>query len=445
MKPNILLLVIDSFRSDKFYGSEKTSITPNIDKLLDNGVYFPQTISSAPSSIPAISSILTGLFPFKSLQLENEIFNLRQDLPTMIGFLQKDGYFTTATVPNILNLMNIKHIFNEIESYDDQLTLYDGIGETILKKLENINQSKPWLFYLHLNDIHGQAIFHKDFIHPDFDNKNLGQNQYERMISLMDRWIGQFLEKINLEDTLIILTADHGSDVASFDDEMEALSRSAKEKLVVEKNSIIKTGQKITSRLPKVFKPLRRSLSKKYKAKRSAVIEKQINPEIEKIESTQKDPYKKRLLKNLLKSATLPFDERFRIPLLFSGFGINSPKIISKQIRSVDIFPTLLSLLNYQNDFQIHGKNLNFLSDDSNSEELAYIESYKNVQEGISKNLVGIRTSKFKYFRNKDDSTIDVHLFDLQKDPLELHNIVNENPLIVSEMEFSLTKIQDSI
>ena len=204
MKPNVVLLVIDSFRSDKFYGSEKTSITPNIDKLLKNGVYFSQTISSAPASIPAISSILTGLFPFKSLQLENNFYNLRQDIPTIAGLLHEDGYYTTATIPNILKIMNLKHIFDEIEFYDDQLTLYDGIGDKILKKFEKIEQSKPWFYYLHLNDIHGQAIFHKDFIHPDFNDKSLGQNQYERMISLIDRWIGEFLTKINLEETLII-------------------------------------------------------------------------------------------------------------------------------------------------------------------------------------------------------------------------------------------------
>ena len=344
---------------------------------------------------------ISGLFPFKSLQLENNFYNLRQDIPTIAGLLHEDGYYTTATIPNILKIMNLKHIFDEIEFYDDQLTLYDGIGDKILKKFEKIEQSKPWFYYLHLNDIHGQAIFHKDFIHPDFNDKSLGQNQYERMISLIDRWIGEFLTKINLEETLIILTADHGSDVASFDDEMEALSKSAKEKLVVEKNSIIKSGQKITSKLPKIFKPLRRSLSQKYKEKRNTVVEKQISPVLEKIESTQKDPYKKRLLKNLLKAATLPFDERFRIPLLFSGFGIYSPKIISKQIRSVDIFPTLLELLNYENDFKIHGKKLNFSSDDSKLEELAYIESHKNIQEGISENFKRIeRFREVEFERN---------------------------------------------
>ncbi|EIJ66141.1 hypothetical protein BD31_I2198, partial [Candidatus Nitrosopumilus salaria BD31] len=42
MKPNILFLVIDSMRSDKCYGKNKTSITPNIDSLIKQGIYFSQ-------------------------------------------------------------------------------------------------------------------------------------------------------------------------------------------------------------------------------------------------------------------------------------------------------------------------------------------------------------------------------------------------------------------
>ena len=44
-KPNIFFLLIDSFRSDKFYGNAKTSITPNLDSLIKDGVYFTQTIN----------------------------------------------------------------------------------------------------------------------------------------------------------------------------------------------------------------------------------------------------------------------------------------------------------------------------------------------------------------------------------------------------------------
>ena len=66
MKPNILFLIVDSLRSDKFYGFSKTSQTPTLDNLLQNGIYFEQTISSAASTILAVGSLLTGLYPFRN-------------------------------------------------------------------------------------------------------------------------------------------------------------------------------------------------------------------------------------------------------------------------------------------------------------------------------------------------------------------------------------------
>ena len=55
-EPNILFLIIDSFRSDKFFHKEKTSVTPNIDKLIQRGVYFSQTIisDSQGNEIPSV-------------------------------------------------------------------------------------------------------------------------------------------------------------------------------------------------------------------------------------------------------------------------------------------------------------------------------------------------------------------------------------------------------
>ena len=60
MKPNVLFLVIDSLRQDKCIGKEKSSITPNLDKLIQSGTFFNQTISAAPITIPSLSSIFTG-------------------------------------------------------------------------------------------------------------------------------------------------------------------------------------------------------------------------------------------------------------------------------------------------------------------------------------------------------------------------------------------------
>ena len=64
MHPNILFLVFDSFRSDKFFGNNKTSKTPNLDLLLKNGTYFDQAISTADGTFLTMSSIFNGLYPF---------------------------------------------------------------------------------------------------------------------------------------------------------------------------------------------------------------------------------------------------------------------------------------------------------------------------------------------------------------------------------------------
>ena len=56
-KPNILLIVVDSLKSDKCIGKNLSSITPNIDFLIKNGAAFSQAISPAAVSPVAMSSI----------------------------------------------------------------------------------------------------------------------------------------------------------------------------------------------------------------------------------------------------------------------------------------------------------------------------------------------------------------------------------------------------
>jgi len=63
---NILFLLVDSFNTEKFFGDKKTSITPNLDKLIETGTFFSEAITSAPVTLPSISSIFTSKYPFES-------------------------------------------------------------------------------------------------------------------------------------------------------------------------------------------------------------------------------------------------------------------------------------------------------------------------------------------------------------------------------------------
>ena len=93
-KPNILLIVVDSLRSDKFFGAKKSSLTPTIDKLIENGTYFDQTISSAASTILAVSSLLTGIYPFKLGLGGTDYKKYPSDSNNIAKILNENGYTT---------------------------------------------------------------------------------------------------------------------------------------------------------------------------------------------------------------------------------------------------------------------------------------------------------------------------------------------------------------
>ena len=63
--------------------------------------------------------------------------------------------------------------------------------------------------------------------------------------------------------------------------------------------------------------------------------------------------------------------------------------------------------------------------------------------ENASDSLVGLRTEKYKFFRNHENENKDVHLYDIINDPLEDDNIANERKDIVAEMELILEKFQN--
>ena len=88
-KPNILLIVVDSLKSDKCIGKNLSSITPNIDFLIKNGAAFSQAISPAAVSPVAMSSIFTGLFPFRTGMSADKFRKLDSDIITYVKILKK--------------------------------------------------------------------------------------------------------------------------------------------------------------------------------------------------------------------------------------------------------------------------------------------------------------------------------------------------------------------
>jgi arylsulfatase A-like enzyme len=423
LKPNILFFVIDSFRADKCFGDSKTSITPNLDNLQKNGISFTQTISTVATTIPSLGSIFTSKFP-NNVGLSVEKFEqLNLDSPTYLQIFKKNGYDTNATMPEIASDFGLTCDFkNDDSSYDNYFGLFDGLGDKILQKLSSNNFKTPWFLYIHLFDLHTPII-----LPSEFDDKQYGESNYEKMISAIDHWIGKIINKVDLENTLIILTADHGEYVPVIHHNNEIINFESG----IGESKLWLLGNKVPPQLYPLKKKFGFLLRKMRKSNKKS-----------KLSNLSLSTYEKRvMLESRMSEGHRMFDDLLHVPLIISGPSLPENKVIKTQVRQVDIFPTIADIIGIEPISQIDGTSLLPLINDKDVEELpAYIESPPTITGNLKK-VIGIRTSKYKFLKSSDETKNVFELYDLQNDPLEENNIVNTQTQIVTEMESILMQI----
>ena len=232
---------------------------------------------------------------------------------------------------------------------------------------------------------------------------------------------------IDLNNTLVILSADHGAYFQTVQLDDRKLNYETKGNL---QNLIIKVTSRIPKSLDSTKTKLFVTLEKIKKKKR-----------LKDIHNLNLKPHQLRgLLHQRTNTDNFLYDDLVHVPLLFFGNGINARKIISQQVRLIDLFPTICDLLRIKNPVDIDGKSLLPLIEGKNLEEFpAYFESTPLIQIKTN-DVIGIRTSQFKYFRDRNDPNKRNFLFDLKKDPYEDSNIASKTET-VEEMENILKQI----
>jgi arylsulfatase A-like enzyme len=422
LKPNILFLVLDALPAKKCYESSSKIKIPNIKKLMKEGIVFKQAISSGDETMVSFASMFTAKFPFRgAIRPSLWTYKYRDRSNNYIKILKKNGYQTYATLPK---LTAWKEIFSDLEidyylSHDERL--YNGLGDKILEKINKKEMDKPWFYLVHLLDSH------KPINYPDeFDIDEYGIDEYERMMSYVDTWIGKFLEKIDLENTLIIISADHGDYVRTINNNGKIIS--------FEYKNMSDPTQKIRKIIPKQFDPL---------MIKSLLLMRNIVTKI-KLQKLGRDltPFEKRALTGARSySNHFLFDELIHVPLIMTGAGLRKNLEINTMVGLVDLFPTISEIVKIKdtNNFQDGKSLIPLIQGDNFQERPIYSETslnLKNKDEGG----YGIRTSKYKYFRSASNKKI--HLYDLENDPLEEENIFENNHDLMIKMEKLLNNMK---
>jgi len=251
--PNVLLLVVDALRFDHVgaYGYERDT-TPTIDKLAGESVLFTRAYSPGNSTRSSVPAMLTSLYP-AATGVERHEDVLHSAVPTLAEALARAGYATAAFVtnPSLRPEVGFGRGF-DVYDYNPRLEGTASTAERFetatrlqtraLEFLRGVEQ-RPFFVYIHYRDVHGPYVppepYDRRYWDPDApiaaqraltddEYQKLGGgkrldglqtlehyvSQYDGEVRYTDDRIAEFLAELDrsgrLENTVVIVTADHG-------------------------------------------------------------------------------------------------------------------------------------------------------------------------------------------------------------------------------------------
>lgn len=226
--PNILLITLDTTRADHLpcYGY-KINTMPFLCKLAtEQGIIYERTYTTSPLTLPAHTSILTGLMPDEHKVLNNGVYKLSKDKISIASLLKKAGYSTYAYISSAV-LDRIYGLDKGFDLYEDSVRVgkrefFDfreraasQVMDSVEKSLPNWKQ--PWFVWIHFYDPHDP------YVPPDI-YRNKFSNPYDGELAFVDDQIKRLFEELqkngkwNSQLDYAFIIGDHGEDLGDFNE-----------------------------------------------------------------------------------------------------------------------------------------------------------------------------------------------------------------------------------
>jgi len=241
---NILLVSIDTLRADRMgiYGYGRPT-SPNLDRIASEGIVFDDATTTAPWTLPAHMSLMTGLHPGEH-GCERYFTRLAPGAVTLAERLREAGYRCAAFtgggyVAARFGFADGFEKFVEVREDDDPLGA-GRIAREVIAWLDR-SQRQPFFLFVHTYAPHvpylhpdfatpeGKALFpdgvrwpwveklHKGLVPADAAARQAVSDYYDGDVREADGAVGGILDHMRrsgiLEQTLVVILSDHGEEL----------------------------------------------------------------------------------------------------------------------------------------------------------------------------------------------------------------------------------------
>jgi arylsulfatase A-like enzyme len=264
---NLLLLTIDTLRADRLgLSGFPRPTSPNLDRLARRGSTALRAVSPLPRTLPALASLMTGTLPHVHGVRDNFHYALGSEARTLASQLREAGYATAAVNSNPV-LAHDSGIYRGFESACDRgddwsrlailrliqrvttlLSMRAGDRDQVITSLAlDWLRARPkdrsfflWVHWLAPHIPYEPASPYDRLFDPGYDGEyqksfdysriskgemtyrnplsprtlEHAKNLYDAEVATVDRALGRLLREMemagDLENTVIVLTADHG-------------------------------------------------------------------------------------------------------------------------------------------------------------------------------------------------------------------------------------------
>jgi arylsulfatase A-like enzyme len=393
----VVVFVLDTARRDAFgcYGNPLDP-TPRIDALAQDGVRFDQAISSSGWTLPAVASLLTGTWPTIHGAVGQGVMlrPLRAEVKTAAEVMQANGYHTVgfanaAFVSPMVGINRGFDLFDHQYSYNYDARNAQLVVDLAIRQL-HAQEGKPTFFFIHLFDPHlnyappagydtkytsGRTSPPAPLTMEICQGMQTGKDGRDPPSDEDIAYVrGVYLGEINFLD----------AQVGRFIDELQMLGLYQDATIVVAADH----GEEFWDH------------------------------------------------RGFEHGHTL-YDELIHVPLIvkFPSDVVTSRRVVSEPVRVLDVMPTVLDLLGIDPPATFDGKSLlPLVRGEPDADRPAFSESTLYGPQKIS-----WRTQRYKYIHDATSGRDGIgELYDWRKDPLETHDLADEQPELAKQMRSEL-------